>query len=100
MKVKDLIEQLKDIPPDTDVYIWNDGERLEAQMVDDSFVEDHSFIDINIFVPTWAHSSIFIVRNHNDTELGRFATASRAQEEANQYMNQTGNSAYIEEVIA
>jgi hypothetical protein len=70
-------------------------------MIDDSFVEEAQFVDINVKYPTgWSWKSFFIVKNHNGTELGRFDTASSAQEEANLYMEQTGNPAYIEEQLA
>ena len=101
MKVSELIHQLKDLPPDTLVYVWNDGERLELSMVDDSFAEEGQFVDLNVNHPVgWTWRSFFIVKNHNGTELGRFDTASRAQEEVNFYMEQTGNPAYVEEQLA
>lgn len=100
MKVSELIKQLKDLPPETDVYIWNDGERLEVSMVDDSFL-DCKFIDINA-VPTIGvgHKSIFVVANHNDNEIGRFDTKKEAEKEAAYYREQTGNPAYVEEQLA
>jgi len=47
MKVSELIEQLKVYPQDSEVYLWVDGERLAAHSIDDSFVDEHWFIDIN-----------------------------------------------------
>ena len=35
------------------------------------------------------------VRNHNDTLLGEFDTAAAAYAEADFYMDQTGNYAYV-----
>jgi hypothetical protein len=100
MKVSELIHQLKDLPPDTLVYVWNDGERVEISMIDDSLLEDQ-FIDINTVPPVglgW--KSVFVVANHNDNELGRFETRSAAEKEAQFYREQTGNVAYIEEQLA
>jgi hypothetical protein len=100
MKVSELIDQLKDLPPDTLVYVWNDGERVEISMIDDSLLEDQ-FIDINTVPPVgMGHKSIFVVANHNGTELGQFDTYVRAVSEANFYREQTGNPAYIEEQLA
>ena len=100
MKVSELIKQLKDLPPETDVYIWNDGERLEVSMVDDSFL-DCQFIDINTVPPVGLeHKSIFVVANHNDNEIGRFDTKKEAEKEAAYCREQTGNPAYVEEQLA
>lgn len=101
MKVSELIDQLKDLPPDTDVYIWNDGERLEVSMVDDGFVDKHDFVDINTVPPVgMGHKSVFVVANHNDNEIGRFDTKKEAEKQAAYYREQTGNAAYIEEQLA
>lgn len=34
MKVKDLIEQLKNVPPNDYVFIWVDGNRYEISCID------------------------------------------------------------------
>jgi predicted component of type VI protein secretion system len=47
MKISELIEQLKAYPADSEVYLWIDGERVPAHSIDDSFVDEHWFIDIN-----------------------------------------------------
>jgi hypothetical protein len=47
MKISELIEQLKAYPQDSEVFLWVDGERIAAHSVDDSFVEEHWFIEIN-----------------------------------------------------
>ena len=47
MKVKELIEALKQCPADADVLVWIDGERLMVSDMDTSFVEHHNFVDIN-----------------------------------------------------
>ena len=47
MKLGELIEQLKAYPPDSEIFIWVDGERLAAHSIDDSIVDEHCFIDIN-----------------------------------------------------
>jgi hypothetical protein len=47
MKLGELIEQLKAYPPDSEIFIWVDGERLDAHSIDDSFIDEHWFIDIN-----------------------------------------------------
>ena len=41
----------------------------------------------------------YVVRNHNGTLLGVFDTKREAELDAQEYMYQTGNAAYIEEVI-
>ena len=38
---------------------------------------------------------IYRVYNHNDTLLAEFKTQREAQREANYYMLQTGNAAYV-----
>ena len=48
MTVAELIEELNKFPPDTDVLAWRDGERKEVLEIDDSFFEEHRFIDINL----------------------------------------------------
>jgi hypothetical protein len=40
----------------------------------------------------------YVVRNHNGTLLGEFDTKHEAELDAQEYMYQTGNAAYIEEV--
>ena len=40
---------------------------------------------------------MFIVYNHNDTELGEFKTLAEAEAEANEYSLQTGNPTFIEQ---
>jgi hypothetical protein len=47
MKLSELIEQLKAYPADSEVYLWVDGERIDVHSVDDSFVDEHWFIDVN-----------------------------------------------------
>ena len=47
MKVKELIEKLKDLPPETQVYLWLDGERHEIEDIDDSFVDGYEFVELN-----------------------------------------------------
>lgn len=47
MKVKDLIEALKNLPPECDVYLWWQGTRLPVTEVDTDFVEEQ-FIDLMI----------------------------------------------------
>ena len=46
MKPSELIEQLKHLPPDCEVYLWVDGERHAVADVDPSF-ESECFVDIN-----------------------------------------------------
>ena len=53
MKVQELIKQLQDLPPDLDVWVWQDGSRYEVGSVDDSFINDkYPFVDIN--TATWS----------------------------------------------
>ncbi len=40
---------------------------------------------------------VFVVANHNNTELGRFDNRQAAEKEARFYREQTGNPAYIDE---
>jgi hypothetical protein len=40
---------------------------------------------------------IYRVYNHNQTFLGEFKTLREAQKEANYYMAQTGNAAFVSE---
>jgi len=47
MKIRELIEQLSAYPQDSEIFIWVDGERLAAHSIDDSFVDEHWFIEIN-----------------------------------------------------
>jgi hypothetical protein len=46
MKAYELIEQLKTVSPDCEVYLWVDGDRYAAADVDTSF-EANGFLDIN-----------------------------------------------------
>jgi hypothetical protein len=48
MTVGELIEELNKFPPKTWVFVWVDGERKEVLEIDDSFFEEHRFIDINL----------------------------------------------------
>lgn len=44
-----LIDALKDLPPDTTVYVWNDGDRYVIETVDNW---DEGHVDLNIkFTP-------------------------------------------------
>jgi len=45
MTVSELIEQLKDIPPDDHVFIWVDGNRYAISCIDANFGDNH--VDIN-----------------------------------------------------
>jgi hypothetical protein len=38
----------------------------------------------------------YVVRNHNGTLLGEFDTKHEAELDAQEYMYQTGNAAYVE----
>jgi len=46
MKVRELIEQLKKVNQDSEVFIWIDGERVPVHSVDDNF-SDAWYVDIN-----------------------------------------------------
>jgi len=48
MTVAELIEELNKFPPDTDVTAWIDGERKDVLDIDDSFFDEHAFIELNI----------------------------------------------------
>jgi two-component SAPR family response regulator len=47
MKVRELIKQLETLYLDSEIFIWVDGERISAHSIDDSFIDEHWFIDIN-----------------------------------------------------
>jgi hypothetical protein len=99
MKISELIEELQHADPELPVYVWVDGERLEVTMVDHSFTDQAGgFIEINAEPATGqSWPSVYIVTNHNGTELGQFDTLKEAQAEANFYISQTGNPAFIDE---
>ena len=48
MTVGELIEELNKFPPKTWVFVWVDGERKDVLEIDDSFLEKHRFIEINL----------------------------------------------------
>ena len=51
LTVEKLIEALKAQPQDAFVYFYCDGTRYEASLsepLDDSFYDEHRFIDINL----------------------------------------------------
>jgi len=98
MKVKELIEQLRELPPNLPVYVWVDGERLKLTMVDDSFVNDAGgFVELNAEAESGSSwPSVYILTNHNGRELGTFDTLKEAQAEAKFYTEQTGNPAFID----
>jgi len=51
MTVEQLIKELSSCPPNADVYFYIDATRYEAYYkdpIDDSYVEQHNFIDINL----------------------------------------------------
>lgn len=51
MTVEQLIQELYSCPPDADVYFYIDATRYEAYYkdpIDDSYIEQHNFIDINL----------------------------------------------------
>jgi NADP-dependent 3-hydroxy acid dehydrogenase YdfG len=99
MKVSELIKQLSEMPQDLDVLIWDAGNRSGIASVDDSFINDENpFVELN--TDTDDQKIIYIVRNHNGTELGQFNTRDEAVEEAKFYREQTGNATYIEEQSA
>jgi len=47
MNIKNLVDLLKDLPPDLPVYIWIDGERHSILGIDDSWVNEGGHVDIN-----------------------------------------------------
>jgi NADP-dependent 3-hydroxy acid dehydrogenase YdfG len=48
MKVKELMQALANLPPELDVFVWNAGDRLNIEYVDDSFIHDeYAFVDLN-----------------------------------------------------
>jgi hypothetical protein len=55
MKVKQLIEILREQPADADVSVWIDGERLELLDVDMSFVDEHNLVELNAGEDRYVH---------------------------------------------
>ena len=49
MKVFELIDKRKDLPPHMDVLIWDAGHRCTIASVDDSFIhdKDYPFVELN-----------------------------------------------------
>jgi hypothetical protein len=47
MKVAELIAELSKLPPDTLVYGWK-NDRYEVLEIDDSYLAEDGFIDINL----------------------------------------------------
>jgi hypothetical protein len=47
MKVAELIAELSKLPPDTLVYAWK-NDRYEVLEIDDSYLAEDGFIDINL----------------------------------------------------
>jgi hypothetical protein len=49
MKVFELIDKLKDLPPHMDVLVWDAGNRCNIASVDDSFIhdKDYPFVELN-----------------------------------------------------
>lgn len=45
MTASELIEMLSDLPSDTEIYVWFDGERLSIDNVDPF---DSGYADINV----------------------------------------------------
>ena len=100
MKVFELIERLQKLPPNLDVLIWDAGNRSGIASVDDSFINDQPYPFVELNTDTDDQQTMYIVRNHNGTELGKFYTRDEAIEEAKFYREQTGNATYIEEQSA
>ena len=100
MKVFELIDKLKDLPQHLDVLIWDAGNRSGIASVDDSFINDEPYAFVELNTDTDDQQTMYIVRNHNGTELGKFYNRDEAVEEAKFYREQTGNATYIEEKLA
>ncbi len=47
MTVYKLATLLLDLPPDLPVYVWIDGERYPVVDVDDSWVKEGGWVDLN-----------------------------------------------------
>lgn len=99
MKVSELIKQLSQMPQDLDVLIWDAGNRSGIASVDDSFINEEFYAFVELNTDTDDRQIMYIVRNHNNTELGRFDTRGEAEDEAQYYRDQTGNATYIEEQL-
>ena len=55
MKVKQLIEILREQPVDAGISVWVDGERFELLDVDLSFVDEHNFVELNAGEDKYVH---------------------------------------------
>jgi hypothetical protein len=58
MKVKQLIEILREQPVDAGISVWVDGERFELLDVDLSFVDEHNFVELNAGEDKYVHCLI------------------------------------------
>ena len=47
MTTAELIHQLSQCQPDSLVTLWVNGERYEVDSMDDSFEQDHEFVELN-----------------------------------------------------
>lgn len=48
MTVYELTKALLDLPADLPVYMWVDGERYPITDVDDSWVDEGGWVDLNV----------------------------------------------------
>lgn len=48
MTVGQLVNELKWMADDLPVYMWVDGERYPINDIDDSFVDEGGWVDINV----------------------------------------------------
>jgi hypothetical protein len=67
MKVTELISQLSTVNPDSEVYLYINGERIGVQSVDDNFT-DKWYVDINADISTKEQDEIQIVWSYEDVQ--------------------------------
>jgi hypothetical protein len=99
MRAAELIQELQRAAPELQVYVWINGQRLRVTAVNHSYTKNAGgFVELTAEAEaglSWP--SVYIVTNHNGTELGQFDTLDKAKAEAKFYKEQTGNPAFIEE---
>jgi hypothetical protein len=99
MKATELIQELQRAEPELQVYVRINGQRLKVTAVNHSYNKNAGgFVELTAEAEaglSWP--SVYIVTNHNGTELGTFDTLEEAKAEAKFYIEQTGNPAFIED---
>ena len=99
MKTAELIQELQRAAPELQVYVWANGQRLKVTAVNHTYTKNAGgFVELTAEAEaglSWP--SVYIVTNHNGTEIGTFDTLEEAKAEAKFYKEQTGNPAFIDQ---